>query len=108
MEQMGSSMRNSVFTEDVVKGLKRWRGRARKNLALLKNTNSREGPLSIDHSLDTSTVGTSPSFGTLDISVSLDADSVAVEIIEEEEEEKDHQQVSQHRAQKISSFNGFH
>uniref|UniRef100_A0A6N2KYM4 MLO-like protein n=1 Tax=Salix viminalis TaxID=40686 RepID=A0A6N2KYM4_SALVM len=32
VNQMGTSMRTAVFTEDVIEGLKRWRAKARKNL----------------------------------------------------------------------------
>ncbi|PKI72847.1 hypothetical protein CRG98_006772 [Punica granatum] len=63
--QMGTSMRQAVFPENVHKGLKRWRATARKNLAL-RNPYS-AGP-SLDASVDTS-LGTSPSFYTLDVSI---------------------------------------
>lgn len=103
---MGSSMRTAVFTESVVEGLKKWRRRARKNLEL-RNTNWTEGRPSLDaNSLETNSVDTSPSFGTLDhASYSGDVDSVALEITDED---KPNQTLEQHDRQKFGSFNGFH
>ena len=59
-------MGNSVFPENVVGGLKRWRAKARRNLA------ARRGDLTT-RSLDAS-VESSPSFATLDASLPLDLD----------------------------------
>ncbi|KAL5575347.1 hypothetical protein UlMin_017046 [Ulmus minor] len=93
--QMGTSMSKAVFTESVVLGLKKWRRRARKKLALSKNTNNNwmvPALPSLDTSLETS-VNTSPSLNTLnENSFSLDydrpspsySDFLAVEITEEE------------------------
>lgn len=106
---MGASMRKAVFTEFVVEGLKKWRGRARKNIAL-RNTNWQAGRPSLDaNSLETYSVDTSPSFGTLDhASFSVDhADSVAVEITDEDNLRPKHES-KDHASQKISSFDGFH
>lgn len=97
---MGSSMKKSVFPESVVQGLKRWRGRVRKNLR--SNYSARP-------SLDTSlSLDTSPSF-TLDASYSVDCEPpsddteyVAVEI----GEEKVDKQIDQEH-QKVNSFDGF-
>ncbi|XP_024031053.1 MLO-like protein 6 [Morus notabilis] len=114
--QMGTSMKKAVFTEGVVQGLKRWRRKARKNiLANLRNTTWQEGRPSLDASLiDTNSIGTSPSFGTLDASFSVDAESFAVEIVEEDDDqnirdrEYDSSESDQERRQiKMSSFDGF-
>lgn len=110
--QMGTSMRRAVFTEGVVQGLKKWRRKARKNVAS-RNTNWPEGRRrpSFDASLETNSLGTSPSFGTLDASFSIDADdSVAVEIMEEDDDHSIREIIeesSEERPQKISSFDGF-
>ncbi|KAH9797137.1 MLO-like protein 12 [Citrus sinensis] len=62
--QMGSSMKNAVFPESVAHGLKRWRGRARKNLRTNDYYSAR--PSSVDDasvSLDASlSLDASPSF----------------------------------------------
>lgn len=85
MQQMGTSMRNDVFTEGVVNGLKRWRVKAKKNVAL-RNTNN----YSLDTSLETSLVDTSPSFHTLEATISVesgspsDAEYVAVGVEDKE------------------------
>ncbi|XP_008225160.1 PREDICTED: MLO-like protein 12 [Prunus mume] len=87
--QMGTSMRKAVFTANVVKGLKKWRAKARKNLALRNHPHSAQ--LSLDASLETSlSLGTSPSFSGHDASFSTvdfdrpsdDAEYVALEIRE--------------------------
>lgn len=113
---MGTSMKKAVFTERVMQGLKRWRRKARKNiLANLRNTTWQDGRPSLDASLiDTNSIGTSPSFGTLDASFSVDAESVAVEIVEEDDDqnirdrEYDSSESDQERRQiKMSSFDGF-
>lgn len=99
-----------------MQGLKRWRRKARKNiLANLRNTTWQDGRPSLDASLiDTNSIGTSPSFGTLDASFSVDAESVAVEIVEEDDDqnirdrEYDSSESDQERRQiKMSSFDGF-
>ena len=108
---MGTSMRKAVFTETVVTGLKKWRARARKNLAL-KNS----GRKSLDFSLQTSlSLDTSLSFSHIDASASFstvdyDAEYVAVEIMDsagnfvQEKQEPE----SEDRNQKPgSSFDGF-
>ncbi|KAK9267383.1 hypothetical protein L1049_009808 [Liquidambar formosana] len=86
--QMGTSMNKAIFTEGVVEGLKKWRAKAKKNVAL-KNTLSPR--LSLDTSLDTTSLDTSPSF-SLDASYSVKFDRslqddgfVAVELTDEEE-----------------------
>ncbi|CAB4276156.1 unnamed protein product [Prunus armeniaca] len=87
--QMGTSMRKAVFTANVVKGLKKWRAKARKNLALRNHPHSAR--LSLDASLETSlSLGTSPSLSGHDASFSTvdfdrpsdDAEYVALEIRE--------------------------
>ncbi|XP_059670303.1 MLO-like protein 12 [Cornus florida] len=105
--QMGTTMRKAVFTEGVVKGLKRWRAKARKKLA---RRNAYFTQTSVDASLDTS-VGTSPSFSTLDNSFSVgrldhtypDEGFGAVEISEEDSVAR--RRPEQH--QKLGSFEGF-
>lgn len=64
-------MRPVVFTENVVEGLKRWRATARKNLAVRSPYNAAGPPL--EHSTDAS-IASSPSFNTLDVSLSIDMD----------------------------------
>ncbi|KAE7995768.1 hypothetical protein FH972_000537 [Carpinus fangiana] len=68
--QMGTSMRKDVFTEGVVNGLKRWRVKAKRNVAL-RNTNN----YSLDTSLENSLVFTSPSFNTLEATLSVESGS---------------------------------
>lgn len=95
--QMGTSMGSSVFPEAVVGGLKRWRAKARRNLAA-----RRRGlpPRSLDAS-----VQSSPSFATLDASLSVDLDytSDGVESLEKSDEEN----VGERQHQKLASFEGF-
>ncbi|GMY37433.1 MLO-like protein 12 [Fagus crenata] len=109
--QMGTSMRKDVFTESVVVGLKNWKAKAKKNLAL-DNKNYLARP-SLDASLQTSldtSLDNSPSF-TLDASFSVkfdgpsesDPDFGAVEI-ENEEQVKGRQREGK---QKVGSFDGF-
>lgn len=116
--QMGTSMRRAVFTEGVVQGLKKWRRKARKNVASRNTATWPEGRRrpsfdapSFDASLETNSLGTSPSFGTLDASFSIDADdSVAVEIMEEDDDHSIREIIeesSEERPQNISSFDGF-
>ncbi|KAK6149956.1 hypothetical protein DH2020_017481 [Rehmannia glutinosa] len=87
--QMGTSMGNSVFPEGVVGGLKRWRAKARRNLATRKR---RLAQRSLDASVESS-----PSFSTLDDGVEwigrLDEENVA------------ERRPEQH--QKLGSFEGF-
>ncbi|KAK6124387.1 hypothetical protein DH2020_041880 [Rehmannia glutinosa] len=87
--QMGTSMGNSVFPEGVVGGLKRWRAKARRNLATRKR---RLAQCSLDASVESS-----PSFSTLDDGVEwigrLNEENVA------------ERRPEQH--QKLGSFEGF-
>ncbi|XP_062013070.1 MLO-like protein 12 [Rosa rugosa] len=81
--QMGTSMRKAVFTETVVTGLKKWRGRARKNLALKSSARmsldaSLQTSLSLDTTLSFNHIDASASFSTVD----FDAEYVAVEIMD--------------------------
>ncbi|KAL8460537.1 hypothetical protein ACS0TY_032172 [Phlomoides rotata] len=100
--RMGTSMRNSVFPEGVVRGMKRWRAKARRRIA----TRRRNSPL---RSLDAS-VESSP-FATLDASLSVDLDYYTSDddVVESAErsgvESIDHRQLEQH--QKKGSFKGF-
>lgn len=100
--QMGTSMRNDVFTEDVVRGLKRWRMKAKKEVAL-RNTNYSARP-SLDASLE-------PSFSTREgtvVSVESgrpsDAEYVAVGV---EDEENVGGRSQPEEKQKMGSFHGF-
>ncbi|KAL0307786.1 UNVERIFIED_CONTAM: MLO-like protein 12 [Sesamum calycinum] len=96
--QMGTSMGNSVFPERVVRGLKRWRAKARRNLAR-RNRN-----LAL-RSLDAS-VESSPSFATLDASPSLDIDYLSDDGAESVyEDNAAGKRPEQH--QKLGSFEGF-
>lgn len=86
-----------------MKGLKKWRARARKSLAASKKK-------SRNNKSHDASIGTSPSFGTLD---TLDVESLAVDIAEvegdHEQELSDTQSSQQYRSEiKISSFHGFH
>ncbi|KAG9141590.1 hypothetical protein Leryth_025315 [Lithospermum erythrorhizon] len=66
--QMGSSMRNAVFPESVVSGLRRWRGRAKKVAA--RKTHSPERT-SLGTPLDAS-LDDSPSLGNLGTTLSIE------------------------------------
>lgn len=100
---MGTTMRKAVFTEGVVKGLKRWRGKARKNVAL-RNTTSTNW--SARPSLDAS-VETSPSFSNLDASFSVvDADYTALDVADHQDHVAKQIHADQDH-QKLGSFNGF-
>lgn len=111
-EQMGTSMRNAVFPEGVVNGLKRWRKRARKNLAI-KNKYWRASP-----SLDASVEDNSPSFSVLDPSLSVelgytntstmdDWNTSAEEITSDEDSDNGKQVVVQPEKIGLGSFKGF-
>lgn len=96
---MGTSTLRNAFPEAVVRGLKRWQAKARKNIAKKNNY----AP-SLDASLDASL--TSLSFSTLDASLSVelgytdDELFTSVEIAEEDS-------VSGKQVQKLGSFEGF-
>ncbi|XP_015874636.2 MLO-like protein 6 [Ziziphus jujuba] len=99
--QMGTSMSKAVFTEGVVEGLKRWRAKARKNVAI--RSPNRPARPSLDTSLETS-VDTSPSFNTLDASFSAEH-YAAVDVRDDDiEDEEAHIVVGR---QKVGSFHGF-
>lgn len=101
VEQMGTSMSKAVFTEVVVEGLKRWRAKARKNVAI--RSPNRPARPSLDTSLETS-VDTSPSFNTLDASFSAEH-YAAVDVRDDDiEDEEAHIVVGR---QKVGSFHGF-
>ncbi|KAL3519834.1 hypothetical protein ACH5RR_017983 [Cinchona calisaya] len=95
--QMGTSTLRNAFPEEVVRGLKRWRAKARKNIAKKNNY----AP-SLDGSLNASL--TSLSFSTLDASLSVDytADELftSVEIADDESD-------SVKQMEKLGSFEGF-
>ncbi|KAG6638717.1 MLO-like protein 6 [Carya illinoinensis] len=113
--QMGTSMRKDVFTEGVVHGLKKWRVKAKKNLAS-RNTNIYPARLiSLDASLETSP-DTSPSFGVdARFSVEFDQPSdhdpklLAVELDDDDEEKNvtQRQPEAEIRPKLGSSFDGF-
>lgn len=112
---MGTSMRKDVFTEGVVHGLKKWRVKAKKNLAS-RNTNIYPARLiSLDASLETSP-DTSPSFGVdARFSVEFDQPSdhdpklLAVELDDDDEEKNvtQRQPEAEIRPKLGSSFDGF-
>ncbi|CAA2988159.1 MLO 6 [Olea europaea subsp. europaea] len=102
INQMGSSMRNSAFTEEVMGGLKRWRVKAKKNLAHKRHTDLARR--SLDGLLDTS-VESSPSCGTLDPSFSIEIDYASDSGVVSNENSVARRQPEQH--QKPGSFEGF-
>ncbi|XP_062161594.1 MLO-like protein 12 isoform X2 [Alnus glutinosa] len=102
--QMGTSMRSDVFTEDVVRGLKRWRIKAKKKVAL-RNTNYSASPSQLDASHE-------PSFSTLEgtvVSVESgrpsDVDQYVAVGVEDEENVRGRSQPEE--KQKMGSFHGF-
>lgn len=104
--QMGTSMSKAVFTEGVVEGLKKWRAKAKKTVAVRNSTASPRLSLDTATSLETS----SPSF-SLDASYHVERDYpspsddgfVAVKVMDEEiaagKQPEEHQ--------KLGSFDGF-
>ncbi|XVF87418.1 hypothetical protein PTKIN_Ptkin18bG0118400 [Pterospermum kingtungense] len=110
--QMGSSMKKSVFPENVVEGLNRWRANARKNVALKSKYTSARPSVDASSSPDTASPppGTCPSF-SLDASYSKkfdrpsDSECLAVEIKDEEKEIRVSRETGED--QKRGSFGGF-
>lgn len=112
MQQMGTSMGKAVFTESVSEGLKKWRAKAKKNLAMENTNHFSYATTSLDASPDTSletSLDHSPSFTLAAASFSLERDGpnpisdseiVALEIEGEE-------QVNGKGKQNVSSYNGF-
>ncbi|XP_057487854.1 MLO-like protein 12 isoform X2 [Actinidia eriantha] len=121
--QMGTSMRETVFTDGVADGLKRWRGKAKKNVAVrhtyparpsldasVTSLDTNSARPSVDASFSTS-LDTSPSFNNLNaasFSIPLDhrsgdAGLVTVEVGDEDSVAR--QRREQH--QKLGSFEGF-
>lgn len=104
-QQMGTSMGNSVFPEEVMGGLRRWRAKAKKNLA------TRRGDFTT-RSLDAS-VDSSPSFATLSVDMDLDytytSDDDGIVSAEPSDEDSSGKRViqQQKQKQKVSSFEGF-
>lgn len=109
--QMGTSMRKAVFTEGVLEGLKRWRVKAKKKVALRNNSARR----SLDASI--TSLDTSASFSTVDgvsFRVELvnrfgdtpDTEFSAVEVGEDDSVGLVAAETTEHR-QKLSSFEGF-
>lgn len=100
---MGTSMGDSVLPEGVMGGLKRWRARARRNIA------RRRRDFAV-RSFDAS-VETSPSFGTVDASPSLDIDYATDDDGIEWAARSDDDNVAEIRAEQPrklgSSFDGF-
>lgn len=116
---MGTSMRKDVFTEGVVHGLKKWRVKAKKNLASRNTNNIYPARLSLDTSLESS-LDTSPSFGVdarfsveFDPPSDLDHDPemVAVEVLDDDDDEeknvRQRQPEAEIRPKLGSSFHGF-
>lgn len=104
---MGTSMRKAVFTEGVVKGLKRWKGRARKNVSLRNTTSTNwSARPSLDASIET--LDTSPSFNNLEASFSLvDADYTTLDVTDHHQDQIAKQLQADQDHQKFGSFNGF-
>ncbi|KAL2494957.1 MLO-like protein 6 [Forsythia ovata] len=100
--QMGSSMRNAVFPEEVMGGLKRWRAKAKKNLARKHKMDLARR--SLDGLLDTS-VESSPSFGSLDASFSVEIGYASDDRVVLDEDGVVRRQPEQQ--QKLGSFGGF-
>ncbi|GFP97540.1 mlo protein homolog 1 [Phtheirospermum japonicum] len=100
--QMGTSMRKSVFPEEVVGGLKRWRAKARRNLA--------KGKRNLGHRLLDASVESSPSFSTLETSRPLDVDYTSddgVEPIVRLDEDNEDERRPEQQQRKLRSFEGF-
>ncbi|KAK2991850.1 hypothetical protein RJ640_030025 [Escallonia rubra] len=106
--QMGTSMKKSVFPEEVALGLRRWRIKARKKIA-----RSRRNAYSARPSLDASLTSfeSSASLSTLDASFSVELDhppmddgSVEVKAVDEDEEAA-RNILEKHK--KLVSFEGF-
>ncbi|XP_060195303.1 MLO-like protein 12 [Lycium barbarum] len=100
--QMGTKITNSVLTDGMIRGLRRWQAKAKKKLAIRNNYLTQ-------HSLDVS-----PSlFGSPDNSLSLDIspsfrtslDGSALTETVNDEDIVAERQLQQHR--KLGSFNGF-
>lgn len=91
VDQMGSTMKEAVFTEKVVEGLKSWKSRARKNLKKRNHMSH--------HSLETSA-----SF-TVDIQEgdsSIREDHIAVDIQEQKRKAE-----GEGEAEEMNTFGGF-
>ncbi|XP_027111824.1 MLO-like protein 6 [Coffea arabica] len=97
--QMGTSTLRNAFPEAVVRGLKRWRAKARKKIA----RRSHYAP-SLDASLDASL--TSLSFSTLDASLSVELGYAADESIISTEIEDEDTSDSGKQMEKVGSFEG--
>ncbi|KAF3451420.1 hypothetical protein FNV43_RR07515 [Rhamnella rubrinervis] len=110
--QMGTSMRKAVFTEGVMKGLKRWRGKARKNVTLRNSTTTSTNwspRPSVDASVETCSLSldASPSFSIFDPSFSVaDADYTALDVTDHQDHIAKQVQADQDH-QKLGSFHGF-
>ncbi|MCD9560102.1 hypothetical protein HAX54_018545 [Datura stramonium] len=99
--QMGTKIKNSVFTDGMISGLRRWQAKAKKKLA------KRNNYLLTQNSLDI----ISPTFGTLDNSLSfrtsLDgSSSTQTENDDDDEIVADERQLQKHT--QLGSFDGFH
>lgn len=119
MLKMGSSMKKTVFTEGVVEGLRRWKGRAKKRVARRRrgrhgwDCNFSPPRASVDAGVDSP-----PSF-RIEAAASLDSSrlqgavghkdiscSAAVSVCGDEDKLKGKRPVDE-ADQKVSSFDGF-
>ncbi|XAR66515.1 hypothetical protein NMG60_11012784 [Bertholletia excelsa] len=97
--QMGTSMKKIVFSEGVAEGLKRWRAKARKNLALRSNY---EPGLSLDASV--TSLDTSPSFNNVEASFSVELDRSIDGVLVAAQVEDEDSFAGQRTEQKSGSF----
>lgn len=114
---MGTWMKNAVFPEGVVNGIKRWRARAKKRMAAGKKNYwaLNESP-SLEASLDAS-IESSPSFSTLDPSLSVELGytnttpddwNASVETTTTKDEDSDTgKKIQQQPLKNLKSFEGF-
>lgn len=108
-------MKNAVFPEGVVNGIKRWRARAKKRTAAgKKNYWALNNSPSLEASLDAS-IETSPSFSTLNPSLSVelgytnttpDDGNTSVEITTDEDSDTG-KKIHRQPPKNLNSFEGF-
>ncbi|PHT55894.1 hypothetical protein CQW23_04380 [Capsicum baccatum] len=102
--QMGTKIKNSVFTDGMISGLRRWQAKAKRKLAKRKNNllahNSLNiSPSSFDAINNSLSLDISPSFRTFDGTSSPET--------EIDEEISAHERQLQHQTE-LGSFDGFH
>ncbi|XP_027770010.1 MLO-like protein 2 [Solanum pennellii] len=92
LTQMGTKIKNSVLTDEIISGLKRWQEKAKKKLAKRSNYLLAQNSLSLN---------ISPSFKT-----SLDVTYLSTDTENDGENVDDQRQIQQHI--EFGSFGGFH